>query len=271
MIATLEKNSATTVTPYTEYCRADLLLALQHPRSTAQTEHGFIIVNQVKELLFKLLHTELTAARGQIEADGVADALWTLRRAHRVQHLLLSSWDVLAAITPAEFAEFRDVLGDASGHQSSCYRRLEFLLGNKRTEMAEVHRGGPDEDAVFTQLREPSLYDEVLRLLARRGLDVPQEALDAVPGRPYRAHPAVEAAWRQIYLRRGDHHELYLLAEALMETSHLFARWRSAHVLLVERLLGGKPGTGGTSGVGWLRAISEHRFFPELWSVRSQL
>ncbi|CAL9647530.1 Tryptophan 2,3-dioxygenase [Streptomyces sp. enrichment culture] len=258
-------------TPYAHYARMDTLLSLQHPLTDAETEPGFIILSQVKELLFKLLHTEFTAARDHLAADRLDDARWTLRRAGRVQRVLLSCWDALGALAPGEFASFRDVLGSASGFQSVTYRRLEFLLGNKNPRLVEPHRGTRKHAEVMAQLAEPSLYDEALRLLARRGMDIPDEVVERDVSLPYEPHEAVAAAWRTVYEQPGRQQELFRLAEALTDTADLFARWRYAHLLTVQRLLGDKPGTGGTEGAGWLGAIAEHRFFPELWSVRSAL
>ncbi|MFZ4235339.1 tryptophan 2,3-dioxygenase [Streptomyces murinus] len=258
-------------TPYAHYARMDELLALQHPLSTADTEPGFIIMSQVKELLFKLLHTELTTARDQLDKDALGDALWTLRRSARVQQVLLVSWETFSVLSPAEFAQFRDVLGSASGFQSAGYRRLEFLLGHKDAAMVAPHRGTAGHAAVAGQLREPSLYDAALALLARRGLLPPADAPNPDSTLPYRTGIEVEEAWRTVYRDPARHHELHLLAEALMDTAEQFARWRYTHLLTVQRMLGAKPGTGGTEGVAWLARISEHRFFPELWSVRSTL
>jgi tryptophan 2,3-dioxygenase len=250
----------------------DSLLALQHPRTDAATEPSFIIMSQIKELLFKLLHTEFTTARDELAKDLLDEALWTLRRATRTQRFLQESWDVLGALTPVEFGEFRDVLGTASGFQSPSYRRLEFLLGNKNPKMLDGHRGRPTYDAVLAQLREPSLYDEVLAYLRRQGLDVPPEAVERDdPGAPYQSLDAVEGVWRTVYRDPAAHRGPYLLGEALMEVAALFARWRYTHLVTVQGLLGDKAGTGGTTGVAWLTEVSEHRFFPELWSVRSTL
>ncbi|MFD4128048.1 tryptophan 2,3-dioxygenase [Streptomyces globisporus] len=259
-------------TPYAHYARMDTLLELQFPLSAADTEPGFIIMSQVKELLFKLLHEEFTTAREQLRKDLVDEALWTLRRSARVQQVLLVSWETFSVLSPVEFAEFRDLLGSASGFQSAGYRRLEFLLGNKRPGMVEPHRGSVMYERVLGQLREPSLYDEALALLVRRGLLTPPEdggGRDCA--RPYLEGPDVEAAWREVYEDPAGHRDLYLLAEALMDTADQFARWRYTHLVTVQRVLGAKPGTGGTEGVPWLARISDHRFFPELWSVRSVL
>ncbi|MFI9103075.1 tryptophan 2,3-dioxygenase [Streptomyces fildesensis] len=258
-------------TAYAHYARMDSLLELQHPLSAADTEPGFIIMSQVKELLFKLLHTEFSTARDQLRKDQLDDALWTLRRSARVQQVLLVSWETFSVLSPVEFAEFRDVLGSASGFQSAGYRRLEFLLGNKNPGMVEPHRGSVTYHEVLNQLHEPSLYDEALALLARRGLLPEDEDPARDAARPYRAGEEVEAAWRAVYRDPVRHRDLHLLAEALMDTADQFARWRYTHLVTVQRMLGAKPGTGGTDGVSWLARISEHRFFPELWSVRSAL
>lgn len=259
------------MTTYVEYARMDALLSLQNPRTDAVTEPGFIIMSQVKELLFKLLHTEFSTARDYLRDDLVHEALWTLRRASRVQEVLLSCWDALSALTPGEFASFRDALGYASGFQSFSYRRLEFLLGNKDQALLKAHRNTPYYDDMVEQLHQASLYDEVLRYLSRQGLAIPVAVLDRDLSQPYAPHEAVEEAWRTVYLHSARHREPFLLGEALTDVAYLFARWRYTHLLTVERLLGGKPGTGGTNGVPWLGRIADHRFFPELWSVRSSL
>jgi tryptophan 2,3-dioxygenase len=258
-------------TAYAAYAQMDALLALQHPRTGATTEPGFIIMSQVMELLFKLLHIEFAAARDQLYADNLAEASWTLRRAMRVQQVALSSWDFFSAMTPVEFAEFREILGTASGFQSASYRRLEFLLGNKNARMVQPHRHASTHRAVDRQLHEPSLYDAVLVLLQRRGFAIADEVVSRRATDPYEPHDSVELAWRQIYENRDKYHDLYLLGEALMDVAESFARWRYTHLAVVQRVLGGKPGTGGTEGVPWLDRISRHRFFPELWSVRSVL
>jgi tryptophan 2,3-dioxygenase len=258
-------------TPYVEYAAMDALLSLRQPRTSAPTEPGFIILSQVKELLFDLLHTELTGVREQIRQDRLSEALWTLRRAHRVQTLLIGCWDVLGALSPTEFAEFRDVLGRASGFQSVSYRKLEFLMGNKNPAMVVPHENAPQYESVRAQLAEPSLYDEVIALLHRWVKALPPEVIDRDVAAPYEPHAAVEAAWRVVYTQRDRYAELYLLAEALTDSAAIFARWRYTHLVTVQRIIGDKPGSGGTSGVSWLRGIAEHRFFPELWTVRSTL
>lgn len=259
-----------------EYGRVEELLSLQQPRTDAPAEMMFYILGQqVNELMFKLLYVELSRARAQIRADDVPGALWTLRRVASLQRAHLGTWEVLGELTPDEYNAFRDSLGEASGFQSYGYRKLEFILGNKVPAMARPHRRVANVyPEVLEALRSPSLYDEAIRLLKRRGAEIPDEVADRPDfSEPYTPHDAVENAWARVY---GEPccpcRELYLLGEALMDVAFRFSRWRYTHLLTVERLLGTKPGTGGTSsGVGWLRRIAEHRFFPELWSVRTRL
>jgi tryptophan 2,3-dioxygenase len=259
-------------TPYIDYESIDVLLSLQNPRSGAPSELTFYILGQVKELLFKLVYEELVRVRSLLDADRVHDAVWVMRRICRVVELLTHSWDVLSTLTPNEFNAFRDYLGQASGVQSYMYRMVEYGLGNKVAALSDPHRNVPH---VHTQVQEalhaPSVYDAALGFLARRGADIPDNILDRDFSTPYEASPEVEKAWREVY-RSADHANLaYALAEALMDVAEGFSRWRSLHLLTVERIIGTKPGTGGTLGVAWLRRINEHRFFPELWTVRGLL
>jgi tryptophan 2,3-dioxygenase len=258
--------------PFANYVSSDVLLSLQRPGSQSAAEPAFMIMTQVMELLFKLVHTECLRARDLLENDDVAATLWTLRRLRYVCSVLISAWGVLGTLSPTEYGEFRDQFGQGSGFQSSMYRQLEFLLGNKDRAMAEAHRG---EQAAYRDLvrtlTEPSLYDAALRLLWRRGLPVPKSAVDRDWSRPYQEEDGIVAAWRTVYLERDRYGDLYLMAEALTDLAYDLGRWRSTHVLTAERMLGSKMGTGGTSGVNWLRRVAEQRFFPELWTVRSLL
>jgi tryptophan 2,3-dioxygenase len=258
--------------PFTEYLAGDVLLSLQRPRTGAATEPAFLIMGQVMELLFKLVHAEVSRARDLLEGGDVPEALWTLRRLHREHTFLNSGWDVLSALSPTEYDEFRGKLGDASGFQSVMYRHLEFVLGNKVAAVVHAHSGDREAHAALQRaLAEPSLYDTALRLLSRRGVAVPAACVERDWTRPYREQDAVVDAWRSVYAGRARHRDLYELAEALMDLAYDQSRWRQTHVLTVERLLGGKAGTGGTAGAGWLRRVAEHRFCPELWTVRTQL
>lgn len=259
-------------TPYIDYQSIDVLLSLQNPRSEAPSELTFYILGQVKELLFKLVYEELVRARSLLDADGVHDTIWVLRRIRRVVELLTHAWDVLSTLTPQEFNAFRDHLGQASGVQSYMYRMVEYGLGNKVASLGCPHRNVPQ---VHTQVQEalhaPSVYDAALGFLARRGAEIPADILDRDFSQPYVASPEVEQAWREVY-RSADHtNPTYTLAETLMDVAEGFSRWRSLHLLTVERIIGTKPGSGGTYGVAWLRRINEHRFFPELWTVRGLL
>ena len=258
-------------TPYAAYADIDELLTLQHPQTDEPTEPGFIILSQVKELLFTVLHTEFTTARDALAGDRLSDALWTLRRAVRVQRTLLSCWDFFDAMSPGEFAAFREVLGTASGFQSFTYRRLEFLLGNKNPHLVRPHENTPHHAEMVVALHQPSLYDAALRYVAGHGVDLPADVLHRDLSVPYRPSEPVEAAWRSVHREPDRYRDLFLLAEALMDVATSFARWRYTHLLVVQRILGGKPGTGGTGGASWLTGIAEHRFFPELWSIRSTL
>ncbi|UNO44250.1 tryptophan 2,3-dioxygenase [Streptomyces sp. MST-110588] len=259
-------------TPYIDYQSIDVLLSLQHPRSQAPSEPTFYILGQVKELLFKLVYEEMVRIRGLLEQDRVPDAVWALRRSRRVLELLVGCWDVLGTLAPTEFNAFRDHLGKASGFQSYMYRMVEYVLGNKVAELARPHRNVPHvNDAVQEALHSPSVYDAALALLARRGADIPREHLQRDFSLPYEPSAHVERAWAEVY-RAGDPTDpAFLLAEALMDVAEAACRWRAVHLLTVERVIGFKPGTGGTHGVAWLRRISEHRFFPELWAARGLL
>ena len=259
-------------TPYIDYQSIDVLLSLQHHRTDAPGEPTFYAMGQVKELLFKLLHTELCRARRQLRDDAVREAVATLHRTQRVFELLAATWSVLDTLSPTEFAAFRDHLGEASGFQSYMYRRLEFVLGNKVEAMTRPHRGVPHVYRdVMADFRSPSLYDEALLLLHRRGAALPADVLRRDWSRPYEPHPAVEAAWAAAYRDPRQDNELYQLAEALVGVAERFSAWRLHHLLTVEKVIGPKPGTGGTGGVEWLRRITGHRFFPELWTVRGTL
>ncbi|PRY44763.1 tryptophan 2,3-dioxygenase [Umezawaea tangerina] len=261
-----------TSTPYIDYQSIDVLLSLQHPRSGEPAELTFYVLGQVKELLFKLVYEELVRVRGLLDADDVPGAVWALRRVRRVVELLVGSWDVLGTLAPTEFNGFRDHLGQASGFQSYMYRMVEYVLGNKVGSLSRPHRNVPHvREQVERALREPGVYDAAVALLARRGARVPREVLERDFSQPEAHCPEVERAWAEVYRDGGPADELFLLAEGLMDVAEAVCRWRSVHLLVVERIIGTKPGTGGTTGVAWLRRINEHRFFPELWTARGSL
>ncbi len=258
--------------PYIDYHRNDLLLSLQHMRSDAHDEMVFILMTQCKELTFKAIHYELFNFQQRIQADDTAGALALAPRIKRLFEYLVKTWDVLSTITTSGFNAFRDHLGISSGQQSYMYRHVEFILGNKSVRLAQAHANNPD---VYPQLKQAldsrSVYDDVIALLARRGLPVPADALERDWAETYAINPGVEAAWLQVYAEPEPENDLYLLGETLIEIADLFSQYRWRHFISVERILGFKPGTGGSAGVGWLKHVVEHRFFPELWSIRTTL
>ncbi|GAA1972382.1 tryptophan 2,3-dioxygenase [Kitasatospora viridis] len=255
-------------TPYERYARLDVLHTLQQPRSEVDAELSFIITTQVMELLFDLLRHEWTVAQRALRADDPAGARAALRRGALTQDVLNNSWDLLATLTPVEFSAFRPVLGEASGFQSSAYLKLEFLLGNKSGRLLEMYAGAPEVQRELTEaLHAPTLYDEVLALLARRGL---LAAAPAAGPERYRADAAVQAAWLTVYTEPA-HADLFALGEALLDTAERVTRWRQRHYSSVKRTMGEKPGSGGSSGMTWLKSAADQDVFPELWTVRGEL
>jgi tryptophan 2,3-dioxygenase len=257
---------------YGDYLRLDQLLAAQAPRSRDHNEMLFIVQHQASELWMKLVLHELAAARDQVRRDDLQPAFKMLARVARVMAQLNQSWDVLSTLTPAEYSAFRESLGSASGFQSYQYRMIEFLLGNKAAVMLEPHRHRSDlYDALDALYREPSLYDEALRLLARRGFAIAPQSVE----RDWRALHAYDdsvcAAWVEVYRDTARHWELYELAEKLVDLEDAFRQWRFRHATTVERVIGFKRGTGGTAGVEYLRSLLGVVLFPELWRARTAL
>jgi tryptophan 2,3-dioxygenase len=257
---------------YSSYLRLEQLLSQQVPYSDSHDEPLFILTHQASELWFKLCLHELEAARDCVRRDDVRRAFKMLARVSHIQVQLIHSWDVLGTMTPTEYLSFRAALGSSSGFQSLQYRLLEFLLGGKDAAHIERFRGDP---AVATRLRTalitPSLYDEALRLLARRGVAVPEACLLRDFTQPYVPCPEVEAAWANIYRDPEQYWDLYELGERLVDLEDRFQRWRYAHLRTVERIIGRKQGTGGTPGVSYLAKVLDRSFFPELFSVRGAL
>jgi tryptophan 2,3-dioxygenase len=257
---------------YGEYLHLEKLLTAQQPLSTEHNEMLFIIVHQVSELWMRLMLHELTAALECIRRDDLGPALKMLARISRTQTQLLSVWDVLSTMTPFEYSAFRNTLGRSSGFQSVQYRLLEFLFGNKNAQILTVHERDPAEHATLARaLAAPSLYDEVLRLLSRRGYGIPQDYLTRDFSEPYQASKQVAGAWLGVYHNAEKGWDLYELAERLVDLDHNFQLWRFHHLKTVERIIGYKPGTGGTGGVSYLAKALELRFFPELWQVRTSM
>ena len=223
-------------------------------------------------MLFKSAYYELYNARLRIMDDDLPNASLILNRCKEIIILLTRFWDVLATIRPEGFKQFRDYLNVASGQQSFMFRHVEFILGNKNIAMASVHKNvNHVYPAILKNLETPSLYDEVIKLLHRRGYNISSEYLDRDWTKKYQPHESIEQAWLEIYKTPEPTNDLYLFAELLIEFADIFARYRFQHFTTVERILGLKPGTGGSAGVTWLKTMAEHRFFPELWSIRTDL
>lgn len=257
---------------YTSYLRLDALLACQTPLSDAHDELLFIVIHQASELWLKLCLHELEAARLAIIEDRLPVAFKMMARVARVQQQLIQSWEALATITPADYTAMRDRLGGSSGFQSVQYRLLEYIMGNKNDAMLAAHEGSPAAQAELTEaLGRTSLYDETLRLLARRGFTIPHDHLERDWRRPYAASPEVEAAWRQVYAESDTYWDLYELAEKLVDLEYRVQIWRFGHLKTIERIIGFKRGTGGTAGVPYLARVIDEVFFPELLTVRTAL
>jgi tryptophan 2,3-dioxygenase len=257
---------------YGGYLRLDEMLRLQSPRSGAHDEMLFVIIHQASELWMKLCLHELKLVIESVRLDDITLASKGLARIARVQRQMIQSWDVLSTLTPAEYSSFRDSLAISSGFQSYQYRQLEFMLGNKDARLMDVHRHTPRHFALLeSALAAPSLYDEVLALLSRRGCALPAEALARDWKQPYVANEAVEQVWLSIYRAPEDSWDLYELAEKLVDLEDQFQQWRFRHLKTVERVIGMKTGTGGSSGAPYLARALSLQFFPELWSLRTKL
>jgi tryptophan 2,3-dioxygenase len=257
---------------YGDYLKLDTLLSAQQPLSGEQDELLFITIHQVQELWMKLLNSELDMAIRHIRADELGPSFKCLSRVSRIQVQLIQAWDVLSTMTPADYLRFRPSLGSSSGFQSWQYRQIEFKLGAKNALMLKPHAHRPDiHGPLEAAFNAPSLYDEALRLLARRGLPVPADILQRDVTKPHQADNRVEDVWGQIYRESETHFDLYELAEELVDVEDSFQQWRFRHMKTVERIIGMRQGTGGSAGVAYLRQALERSFFPELWSVRTKL
>jgi tryptophan 2,3-dioxygenase len=257
---------------YGEYLGLDKLLDAQKPLTFQHDEMMFIIVHQTSELWMRLFRHELTGVLECVQKDNLDPSFKMLARISRVQTQLTATWDVLSTMTPAEYSAFRNALGRSSGFQSFQYRMLEFMLGNKHPEMVAVHARDPKaQEQLQRALAQPSLYDEVLRLLSRRGYGIPESHLSRDFTEPYQSSKQVAGAWLGVYHNAEKDWDLYELAERLVDLDQKFQLWRAHHVKTVERIIGNKPGTGGTSGVNYLMKALELKFFPELWQVRASM
>ncbi len=257
---------------YGDYLQLDQVLSAQKPLSPAHDELLFIVQHQTSELWMKLMLHELRGAIRHIAADELPPAFKMLARVSKIMEQLVHAWDVLATMTPPEYSAIRPYLAQSSGFQSYQYRCIEFALGNKNAAMLKPHAHRPDLLAMVQAAYEaPSLYDEALRLLARRGLAVPASHTQRDWTQPYVEDEAVEQAWLQVYRQPEQHWDLYQLGEELTDLEDAFRLWRFRHVTTVERVIGFKRGTGGTGGVSYLRKMLDVVLFPEIWTLRTAL
>ena len=257
---------------YGDYLQLDSLLTSQQQLSDHHDEMLFIVIHQTSELWMKLILHEMTAAIQAIADDQLERSFKMLARVSKIQQQLIQSWSVLSTLTPAEYLEFRDSLGHSSGFQSYQNRQIEFSLGFKNAQMLRVYE---HETALFAQLNDdletPSIYDETVRAMHRRGLPIDEAVLNRDVTQDWEADASVEAAWAIVYQDVEQYWDLYELGEKLLDIGSQQQMWRFNHMSTVERIIGQKPGTGGSSGVSYLRRVLDHRFFPELWSVRTKL
>jgi len=257
---------------YGDYLCLDQVLTAQKPRTDAHDEMLFIVQHQTSELWMRLAIHEIVAARAAIRADQLQPAMKTLARVSRIFEQLNSAWDVLRTMTPSDYTHFRRKLGQSSGFQSYQYRMIEFALGNRNHAMMRPHAHVPGVYAKLeAELAEPSLYDEAIRLAARRGIAMPEEVLSRDVRQTHALHDGVTDGWKVIYEAPEKHWALYEVAEKLVDLEDYFRRWRFNHVTTVERVIGLKRGTGGTGGTSYLKRMLDVELFPELWRVRTEL
>ncbi len=257
---------------YGDYLKLDTLLSAQAPLSEKQDETLFIIVHHVQELWLNLIIHELEFAMSNLREDKAGIAFKALARISRVQEQLVTAWDVLSTMTPSDYLTFRDTLGQASGFQSYQYRLVEILLGAKDARMLMPHKHRPEVyERLLMAFQAPSIYDEAIALIARHGFKLPKELLERDFSQNRQFSEALAEVWLQIYREPEKHFELYELAEELVDVEDHFQQWRFRHMKTVERIIGHKKGTGGSSGVGFLKTALDRTFFPELWAVRTEL
>ncbi|MFO7919810.1 MAG: tryptophan 2,3-dioxygenase family protein [Nioella sp.] len=256
---------------YGDYLHLDGILHQQHPLSDAHDEMLFIIQHQTSELWMKLAIHELAAAREALKAGQISPMFKMLARVARIFEQLNNAWDVLRTMTPADYTRFRETLGPSSGFQSHQYRLIEYVLGNRNPNMVKPHAHLPEVKALLdAELARPSFYDEVIALLFAE-VDGPDPAPAPQLATPHKPLPEVQARWQTVYENTDRYWTIYELAEKLVDLEDYFRRWRFNHVTTVERIIGFKRGTGGTSGVQYLRRMLEVELFPELWHVRGEL
>jgi tryptophan 2,3-dioxygenase len=257
---------------YGDYLSLEKILNAQEPLSTHHDEMLFIVIHQASELWLKLAGYEVSAAISNVKSSNFRHAFKVISRVKQILNQLVDSWNILATMTPVDYHKFRDKLGSASGFQSYGYRKLEFLLGNKNADILKVHEATPFAHKELSDiLTKPGLYDEVIRKLSEAGFTVDSSVLDRDVSLPYERNESVLQAWLAIYRGSEDHFELYELAEKLIDIEDAFQQWRFKHMYTVQRIIGQQKGTGGSSGVTFLKKALETSFFPELFELRTEL
>lgn len=257
---------------YGEYLNLEQILNAQHLRSDEHDEMLFIIIHQASELWMKLAGNELESAIRNIEEDDFRHAFKVIARVKLIIEQLTHSWSILSTMTPVDYLKFRDTLGPASGFQSYGYRKIEFLLGNKNRRLIDVHRHDKElYEELRRALESPSLYDAVIRKLSMHGFAIDAHKLERDFSEPYASDASVQAAWLDIYRNPDNNFELYELAEKLVDIEDAFQGWRFKHMYTVQRIIGNRPGTGGSSGVPFLKKALDMSFFPELFEIRTKL
>ncbi|MTH53665.1 tryptophan 2,3-dioxygenase [Bacillus mangrovi] len=257
---------------YGEYLQLDQILSAQVRLSDHHDEMLFIIIHQVSELWMKLILHELHSASAAIEKEDLPTAFKQLARVSKIQSQIIQAWDVLSTLTPSEYMEFRDKLGQASGFQSYQYRLIEFALGYKTPHVLKIYEKDEELHARLAKAyREPGLYDISIRALAKAGLAIHPGVLNRDYTKPYQQDGSVQAAWLEVYRNTGQYWNLYQLGEKLVDIEDWLQQWRFRHMKTVERIIGFKQGTGGSSGVNYLKKVLDQRFFPELWDLRTEI
>lgn len=271
----LEKNIHTDFSnqmTYGEYLQLDKILSAQKRISGHHDEMLFIIIHQVSELWMKLILHEMNAAIKSIEENDLSTAQKRLARVSKTQSQIINAWDVLSTMTPSEYMEFRDSLGQASGFQSFQYRMIEFSLGYKADHVLKIYQKNPElYQSLSVAFRSPGIYDVTIRALHKAGLPIDEDILNRDVTKKYQENDSVHAAWLTVYRNPKKYWELYELAEKLVDIEDWLQQWRFRHMKTVERIIGFKTGTGGSSGVHYLKKVLDQRFFPELWDIRTEL
>lgn len=257
---------------YGDYLNLEQILSAQQPRSDQHDEMLFIVIHQASELWLKLAGHETTAAITMLKQGDFGHAFKVISRVKQIFIQLTQSWNILSTLTPVDYLKFRDSLGHSSGFQSYGYRKMEFLLGNKNQSLIKVHESNPEVHSELTDISNaPSIYDEVIKIMANSGFDIDKSMLERDFNQPYESNDSVLNAWLEVYRNSEKHFELYELAEKLMDIEDAFQQWRFKHMYTVQRVIGNKMGTGGSSGVEFLKKALDINFFPELLELRTQL